>query len=282
MVCLGVRPRGYHSVHVLGRETFLAPVVWDADGWPVVGNAGRIELEMESDRLPAPQSAWRESAVRDDFDSPRLAVVWNYIRNPRRENYALDECPGWLTLRGSEQDLDNMKWPTFLGRRQCHWRCTATTLLDFAPEADGEEAGLTVFQNYDHHYEIAVARRDGRRRLIARRRIGRLWAVTADEPLADGPVRLRIACDEHFYRLMAAGPGEADSRSLATGRTETSLRPIAAETDFRMLDEGETRYLSTEVGGRFTGVYFGLYAHGSGRPAAAPARFDWFDYEPAE
>lgn len=260
LVCLGVRPRGYHSVHVLGREAFLAPIAWDAEGWPVVGNAGRIELEMESDRLPAPHP-WPAPPVRDDFDSPRLAFVWNHIRNPRRENYALDECPGWLTLRGSGQDLDNMKWPTFLGRRQCHWRCTVTALLDFAPEADGEEAGLTVFQNYDHHYEIAVVRRDGQRRLIARRRIGRLCAVTSDEPLADGPVRLRIAAGEQFYRLMAVSPDE---------------------TDFRMLDEGETRYLSTEVGGRFTGVYFGLYAHGSGRPCMAPARFDWFDYEPED
>ena len=28
--------------HHLGRETFLAPVVWDEAGWPVVGNEGRI------------------------------------------------------------------------------------------------------------------------------------------------------------------------------------------------------------------------------------------------
>jgi len=40
------------------------------------------------------------------------------------------------------------------------------------------------------------------------------------------------------------------------------------------------RYLSSEVAGGFTGVYFGLYATGSGQPASAPAHFDWFDYEP--
>ena len=34
-------------MHNLGRETFLAPVVWDEDGWPVVGDHGRIALEME-------------------------------------------------------------------------------------------------------------------------------------------------------------------------------------------------------------------------------------------
>ena len=40
------------------------------------------------------------------------------------------------------------------------------------------------------------------------------------------------------------------------------------------------RYLSSEVAGGFTGVYFGLYATGNGRPVSAPAHFDWWDYEP--
>jgi alpha-N-arabinofuranosidase len=48
------------------------------------------------------------------------------------------------------------------------------------------------------------------------------------------------------------------------------------------LGEGETRYLSTEVAGGFTGVYFGLYATGNGAPCSQPADFDWFDYRPRE
>jgi hypothetical protein len=41
------------------------------------------------------------------------------------------------------------------------------------------------------------------------------------------------------------------------------------------LGAAETRYLSSEVAGGFTGVYFALYTCGSG----APAVFDWFDYQ---
>jgi xylan 1,4-beta-xylosidase len=40
MVFLGTRPVGYPPCYHLGRETFLAPVSWDANGWPVV-NGGR-------------------------------------------------------------------------------------------------------------------------------------------------------------------------------------------------------------------------------------------------
>jgi alpha-N-arabinofuranosidase len=48
---------------------------------------------------------------------------------------------------------------------------------------------------------------------------------------------------------------------------------------WRELARGATRYLSSEVAGGFTGVFFGLYATGHGQPSAAPADFDWFDYE---
>lgn len=47
LVCLGIRPLGA-MLHNLGRETFLAPVTWDENGWPVVGYDGTIELEMDA------------------------------------------------------------------------------------------------------------------------------------------------------------------------------------------------------------------------------------------
>ncbi|NLF40571.1 family 43 glycosylhydrolase [bacterium] len=253
MVCLGIRPFGYHRVHVLGRETFLAPVTWDADGWPRVGDGRMIALEMESDHLPAP-CPWPVRPVRDDFDQPVLGVEWNFIRNPIVERYSLTERPGWLTLYGGPASLDRMEWPTFAGRRQEQLQSCASTLLDFASVADGEEAGLTVFQNYDHHYEIAVVRRDGANQLICRRRIGDLAAETASMSAPANPLHLRIRAEKDAYCLEYGVDG----------------------TTYHCMDKGRMRYLSTEVGGRFTGVYFGLYATGNGKESSTPARFDWF------
>ena len=46
MVCLGFRTQsGMH--HLLGRESFLAPVTWDRGGWPVVNGNGDIAINME-------------------------------------------------------------------------------------------------------------------------------------------------------------------------------------------------------------------------------------------
>ena len=50
----------------------------------------------------------------------------------------------------------------------------------------------------------------------------------------------------------------------------------------KLIARGETHYLSTEVAGGFTGVYFGMYATGGGRRSTTPAFFDWFEYVPIE
>jgi alpha-N-arabinofuranosidase len=49
----------------------------------------------------------------------------------------------------------------------------------------------------------------------------------------------------------------------------------------QILATGETRYLAPEVAGLFTGVFFALYASGSGAATTALAFFEWFDYRVA-
>lgn len=51
VLCLAFRPQtGYH--HLLGRETFLAPMRWDKNAWPVVNGDGTIALQMDVPTLP--------------------------------------------------------------------------------------------------------------------------------------------------------------------------------------------------------------------------------------
>jgi alpha-N-arabinofuranosidase len=91
--------------------------------------------------------------------------------------------------------------------------------------------------------------------VIVRRRIGTLIAEVACQALADGPIELRIVADKKTYRFLAGAPG--------------SLTELAT---------GETRYLSTQVAGGYTGAYFGLYATARGGESSTKAFFDWFDY----
>jgi xylan 1,4-beta-xylosidase len=50
---LGIRPNGHWPYHHLGRETFLAGLTWDAEGWPVIGEGGRVALEMSGPLPPS-------------------------------------------------------------------------------------------------------------------------------------------------------------------------------------------------------------------------------------
>ncbi len=257
LVCLGIRQvmgmmAGYHH---LGRETFLAPVTWTADGWPVINGGEALEFEMTAPDLePHP---WPAAPVRDDFDGDRPGPEWNTIRNPVPGAYSRTTRPGSLTLRCEPVTLDDGGAPAFLGRRQEHFDCRASTRLNFEPEREGEEAGLTVFMNESHHYDLAVVRHDGRRRLILRRRIGDLRAETVVRELEPGTVRLQVTADRQSYTF-SIGFGGGSYTTVGTG---------------------ECRWLSSEVAGGFTGVYFGLYATGGGQESSNTAAFDWFDYE---
>ncbi|MBN1867936.1 glycoside hydrolase family 43 protein [Candidatus Sumerlaeota bacterium] len=258
MVFLAIRdiPSGFPHMHLLGRETCLAPIDWK-DGWPVVRGGDTIGLEVDA-APPGPLCPWPVAPTRDDFDSPRLDLSWVSLRNPNPADRSLTERPGYLRLHGSAVTLDDVASPAFVCRRQQHFRFRAATLLDFIPREENEEAGLTVFANEKHHYEIALARIEGKRHAIVRRRIGDLTAIVAREAVGEeGPVRLEMSGDETLYRFSCCLPGEREPRVLATAMT---------------------RYLTTEVAGGFTGAMIGLYATGRGRPCDAPADFDWFDY----
>lgn len=259
IVFLAVRPNGYPPCYHLGRETFLMPVVWDADGWPHVGSIegpARARLAVE---IPGsgPDIRPQNPPLRDDFAAATLALYWNFLRNPHPADMSLSAHPGWLRLNGSPISLDEADSPAFAGRRQEHLNCRVATLLEFDPQRTGDEAGLTVLMNERHHYEIGVTLSiQGEREVFVRRRIGSLSAVVARALAPAGAIQLEILADANTYRF--------------------GFTPAGSDTVW--LASGETRYLSTEVAGGFTGVYFGLYAVSP--TTTAYADFDWFDYEP--
>ena len=252
MVLLGVRPRGGSpGWHVLGRETYLAPVTW-VGGWPVVGG---VTTEMAAPPWrPQPVA---EPPARDDFDDDQLRSCWVSVRSRPTECWSVKERPGWLSLRARGASLDDPD-VTFLGRRQQHLSCRVRALAD-----PGEGCGgLSVRIDEQHHYDIEVG--GGEVRVGAR--IGSLRPTVATRPAPAGPIPLRI-------EVIASPPGFEHPR-----KEPDVLRFGIERVDggFEILAELDGRYLSTEVAGGFTGRVIGMYA------ATGTVRFDWFDYEPLD
>lgn len=254
-VCLGIRPVSFPDRHHLGRETFLAPVMWDQDKWPIFGNNGSIDLVMEADCLP--QHPYPQKNTRDDFLGDTLDLCWNFIYSRDDTLWSLTERRGFLTLKGNEAGLSDKETSAWVGRRQEHMECTAATHLSFSPIWNGEEAGLCIFLNCDHHYEIALTRADHQNKILFRRKIGSLWKVENCIDYHGDSVIFEMSATPNLYRF---GFRDEGGRLVSLG-------------------QGEVQYLSTEVGGRFTGNYIALYSTGNGKKCSAPAYFDWFDYQ---
>ena len=267
MVFLGIRPQGGYYWHHLGRETFLAPVRWDAQGWPVINEGKPIALDMHVRGLPARPTAI--APVRDDFDAP-LGPAWNFLRNPVPASYSTTERRGWLTLHGTAVPLDQTDGvsPTFVGRRQEHLSARIAARIDFAPAREGEEAGLVLYRAPQQRYQIGVRQNGGRREVFVRQTVGAyLSTVTATAPApGKDPLILQIEAEPDRYTFAwRPSPDRSD---------KGTLQPMGA---------AETRLLSTEVTGGFIGTYVGMYALApSGDPSPAPAAIDWFDYEKHE
>jgi len=251
MVLLGVRPGGgTPGWHVLGRETFLAPVTW-VDDWPVVG-----ELSLEAPVPPWPLRPGPVTPVRDDFDLTELAPHWVSLRHRPAGQCTTKERPGWLTLRARGASLDDTD-VTFVGRRQQHLSCRVRSLVDVG-EGRG---GLAVRLDEQHHYDIEAVAGE----VQVRARIGPLSTVVASRPVPPGPVVFRIE--------VAAAETLNDAR---TGPDTVSIGIEEPDGTFTELTSLDGKYLSTEVAGGFTGRVFGMFA------SIGSVHFDWFDYEPLD
>ena len=256
LVFLGTRPQ--NGMSVLGRETFLAPVHWTKDDWPVVGKDHHVALEMEAPKLkPFPVEAPKPRTL---FNTVSLGHEWLHIRNYDPKNFSLEDRRGYLRIRTAKDSLDRRsEEPAFVGQRQPAFRVSARTAMEFTPHQDGEEAGLCVRANDDNHYEIGVGRFEGKTQLFVRNRIKNREYMIAQKPLDTGGIQLEISSTEDRYQFGWSIDGKI-------------WTPLAASP---------SADLSREKAGGFTGTTIGLYATANGKDSQDYADFAWFEMLPS-
>ena len=251
-VCLGIRPfHEFPKRHLLGRETFLVPVDWSGE-WPVFGTNGAVDLEMNGHDLPPHPFSLPEP--KEWFGRETLRPEWNTLY--QKDEAHIYQISDGLQLVGQANTLNEKDHVTWIGRRQQAWNCRFTAKFQFPSLQEANEFGLTVYLNRTHHYEIAVRRQSTGLQAIIRQRIGELSGVTQI-----------LSIDETDYICLQihATPGEY---TFSIG-SEEALRPIGTAS---------TRYVTTEVGGVFTGVFLGLYATGNGTRFSKPITCEWCEY----
>ena len=260
MLFLGFRvTQPYSYYHILGRETFLAPVDWPKNGWPQVNGDGIVHLNMDVQTLP--MHPFEKPPVRVVFNEVKLGFEWQYLRNPIRENYSLTERKGHLRITASPFTLDETEAVSFVGRRQTEHDFTAKTAMEFQASSENEEAGMTLIQNNTHHYDLLLTKKNEQNIVQLRVRVGSLSYVVAEKEVNNNNILLKIKGTPLQYTFYFADTQNQNYYEL--GRLDT-------------------RYISTEVAGGFTGVMIGPYASSNGKTTNAKAYFEWFEYETNE
>jgi alpha-N-arabinofuranosidase len=268
-VFLGCRPYegDYYNT---GRETFLAPVWW-TDGWPQI-NPGQMLVRY---RYPYPLQPMEKMGFdvmggnfvrKDDFQSDKLDLVWEYLRTPLEHWYSLTNRKGWLALQLRPETCSGSGNPSFLARRQQHAIGSASVAIDFSPNTENEKAGLVVFQNERRFYYVCKSVEAGEPVVQlfdspGGKTPGDTMRLIASRPLLPGDARKKLS-------LKIEAHGAAYSFHYAVGTAKWNL----------LKDSVDARYLSTKDAGGFVGCVYALYATSLGRPSSNFAYYDWFEY----
>ncbi len=244
-VFLACRPNkaGFEN---LGRETFMLPVEWTEDGWPVI-NPDMEPVAMTGTRpgtVRGEQPTFGNFAITETFDSTRLDDAWMTLRAPAAELYSLSSHPGHLALNCADASATEKGTPAFVARRLQHHAFDASTDMTFLPDSASQAAGLLLFKNETHQYFLGRG----------------LDADGNDVVFVDkiSPDTLETLASVPLGREVPAVTLRASSKD---GLAFDFAFRTADDADFRPVATGvDARHTSTAAAGGFTGTVVGPYA----------------------
>lgn len=240
-----IRPSIF-MLHHIGRETILAPLTWDENGWPVVNGGKSVSAKM---CVPGEGVQEAFCSWRDDFSTETLHPRWSWVYAPDRSKYSFKNG---LTLTGSKDTLSDIGSPTFLGTRQVQFDMDYETTVRIK-EGVGA-VGITVFHTKDHHYDLLV------------KKSGSGLAVQLRRHAADMEVRSRTVLFENTDTLTLRMDARRMGYTFFAGKDAAHLMEIG---------KGSSQMLSTEMMiCTFTGCFAGMFAEGN-----VKAEFAYFSAE---
>ena len=120
---------------------------------------------------------------------------------------------------------------------------------------------MTLYRETHSHYDLLLRQEEGgKQSLVVRYRLGAMLHTQQVVALPRGKVQFRIKGDVANYHFEYSTDG----------------------TRFHSLAQMDTRYLSSEASGGFTGTLIGLYATKAAPQSCAYADVEWFDYQGEE
>ncbi|KAL5332458.1 glycosyl hydrolase [Aspergillus crustosus] len=287
VVFLGVRPvereKGWEG-SVFGRETFLTPLEWTTDGWPIVNKGEKITLQNTSPLLynHTPPTTWL-----DNFTSATLQLGWYRKNTPPAQDYTLLPEEGILRLHGAPYTLSTPACPTLFLRKQTARFGVWETSLRFIPDSSNTEAGTAVYLNYFTWVSVGIrlvpdhqAGGDGEGKRVIRFTASntspesRSSPQSVDFPLSTktGDVILQIEMGDRYRFGFREVLGASNSDSASASESlegNTQINWVGEVSNKDIVDA------PLPIGAPFTGVMLGLYSIGDREAVLADADFKY-------
>ena len=263
-VFLGCQPydgRNYNT----GRQTFMLPVTWTDDGWPVIlQHRTPVPLTVRNPNLPVDKTPVVPSTgnitFTDNFDSDAIAFRWIGIRKPASKWWSISKSAKALFLEPRADLFSGQGNPSYLGVRQQNNDFACTVTMTAQPKTANCVAGLAAFQNENHYYAINIKIDSGS-----------LTEISIEQPAGRG---------RGFGRggRGGRGGGQAQTNIQASEKLPDNVKSIDLKIegagpitrlyykigngDFTQLGEDlQSSFLSTDTAGGFQGVTLGMFAH---------------------
>jgi beta-xylosidase len=279
-------PQGEHwFVHfsdadAYGRRVHLQPLVWNADGWPLIGRAqsgkhyGQPVLRHRKPGLPAQPAT--VPIVNDDFDDG-FHLGWQWQANPQ-DDWHDSSASGVLRLKSISSPINLWEAGHLLAQKLPGMTFSATTQLHFSPVAVGERAGLAMFgaaygwigveRGADGTRVVQVTRADADRNGHE--------VVIAAPGMVDGPVWLKVDVEPVVVSI--------EPPADPTRYWPSMTRSVHAQATFHYSFDGKAYHrLGDPVlvkPGRWVGAQLGLFAQSpSGTPAYTATRVGHADFD---
>lgn len=263
-VFLAVRPYegDYYNT---GRETFIAPVKWTDDGWPIINpDFDEVQYQYTFNWKEVPQKNTLPQsgsfAYRLNFKNgidPSLLFLRTYdsswFKTSKKEGLTMNLLPTTIMELGN---------PAFVGKRQQHLVASASIELNFNAKNASEQAGLTVFQSEYYFYFIAKSIVDGKN-------VIQLYKGNQEDQKMDLLEEVKLSSNQNktFLRIDA----NKDTYSFYFADKINNWQLLKENVDAKLL--------STKIAGGFVGALFGMYATSNGETSTNKASFKWLDYK---
>lgn len=228
----------------LGRETFLLPVSWTDEGFPLILEQGKT-VPMTGNVKGAVRGknvTFGNFAYNDDFSEKTLPLDWFSLRGPVDSICSTNAVPGYLSMKCVETTTAEKAVPAYVGRRIQHHKFECSSRLVFEPQTVNERAGMLLFKDETHQYLLCVAKTSAGKAVELRK--------TADGGKDEILASSALAKADKDIRLKIVSRGLTFDFYYAVGKGEWKL----------LKNNVDAGFLSTRNAGGFTGTTIGLYA----------------------